>query len=478
MEAASENQKQGEASHRTKGLLRLTMACNERCPFCNVPAEDYATLTPPIADTEAELQRFLDDGADTLTISGGEPTLLRKRLIPLVERARAGGVRFVELQTNAVLIDEGYAQALAAAGVTSAFVSLLSHEPALHDRLAGLEGAWPKCLRGIDAMLDAGIRVTLNPVTARITQELVPDYISFVAARLPRVRFISMSAVQPHGRARDNIDLMPDYDVLARSIREARQRADKYGIELVNPYCGLPLCVGWDDAMEQSVEAFEARQGGWRMTPGLDNLGNKSHGPACRKCALRTRCGGAWHAYWEDRGGVGIAAPVEVVEPWTGMAQGAPAQEVLRAPGGIDAAVIRRADASGAPTVWLWTDHLSPADAAVIHGSSITDLAIELHAVEPDALRGPLSAVRRLVALGRHLQPAMRVRVWAGLRLPVGVQPAAAFRAASLALAVGVDGVRLLDGRRQAKLAELLRQQHPTADVVALDSVPLSAMDA
>ena len=29
-----------EQSHRTKGLLRLTMACNEQCPFCNVPAED------------------------------------------------------------------------------------------------------------------------------------------------------------------------------------------------------------------------------------------------------------------------------------------------------------------------------------------------------------------------------------------------------------------------------------------------------
>ena len=35
-----------EDSHRTKGLLRLTMACNERCPFCNVPAEDYARPTP------------------------------------------------------------------------------------------------------------------------------------------------------------------------------------------------------------------------------------------------------------------------------------------------------------------------------------------------------------------------------------------------------------------------------------------------
>lgn len=477
MDTDAESRPAGEASHRTKGLLRLTMACNERCPFCNVPAEDYPSLTPPMADTEAELQRFLDDGADTLTISGGEPTLLRKRLIPLVERARAGGIRYVELQTNAVLIDGPYAQALAAAGVTSAFVSFLSHVPELHDTLAGLAGAYPKCLRGIDAMLDAGIRVTLNPVTARITQHLVADYIDFVAERLPRVRFISMSAVQPHGRAREDFSLLPDYAILAESIRKARERAAVHGIEMVNPYCGLPLCVGWDDAIEQSVEAFEARDGGWRTTPGLDNIGNKSQGEPCRRCAVRTRCGGAWHAYWDERGGSGIHAPVEIVEPWVEGAAQAPAQEVLRAPGGATPSLLARAAASGAPTVWLWTDHLGAADVTALHASRVTDLAVELSAVEPDALREPLAVVRRLVQASRAGQPAMRLRVFVGFHLPRETSPTAVFRAASLALAVGVDGIRFLDGGRWRRLVDIVLQQHPGADVAAITSVPLTLMD-
>ena len=65
----------------------------------------------------------------------------------------------------------------------------------------GLEGAFGRCLAGIDALLDAGVRVALNPVTAACTQARVADYVDFVAARLPRVRSISLSAVQPHGRA-------------------------------------------------------------------------------------------------------------------------------------------------------------------------------------------------------------------------------------------------------------------------------------
>jgi len=234
-----------EASDRTKGLLRLTMACNERCPFCNVPFEDYAVVTPPAVEIAAQLEAFLASGEKTLTISGGEPTLYRKRLVALIAEARGRGVPFVELQTNAVLVDVAYASELAAAGLTSAFVSLLSDQPALHDELAGLADAFDACLRGIDALLDAGVRVVLNPVTARQTQARVADYVRFVASRLPRVESISLSAVQPHGRAKNNLELLPDYAVLGASVREARDAALAPNKRLLNPYSPQPHTNGW-----------------------------------------------------------------------------------------------------------------------------------------------------------------------------------------------------------------------------------------
>ncbi len=447
----------GEESHRTKGLLRLTMACNERCPFCNVPAEDYDRLTPPEDETLAELQRFLDEGSETLTISGGEPTLLRKRLLRVIAEARAGTVRFVELQTNAVLIDDRYAGQLAEAGLTSAFVSFLSHVPEHHDALAGLEGAYDRCLRGIDALLDHGVHVTLNPVTAQRTQELVPDYIDFVARRLPRVRFISMSAVQPHGRARHNLELLPDYAVLRRTIPEARDRATQHGIEMVNPYCGLPLCVGWSDDLEHSVEAFEARGGGWRLTPGLDNLGNKSHGAACDRCVYRTRCGGAWHAYWDVRGGSGIAPPVALVEPWHPDAEGAAQQIVVAAPGGPVEATWRELALARTPTVWLWTDRLGAGDAGRLMDSPVTDLALELGSVDPAELKRTLQVARRVARAGRALQPQTRVRIRLGLRPSAETNPSAVHRTLSLGAAIGVDALRVLArGARWQRLAELI----------------------
>jgi MoaA/NifB/PqqE/SkfB family radical SAM enzyme len=444
-----------EASHRTKGLLRLTMACNERCPFCNVPVEDYARPTPPDAEVGAELRAFVASGAQTLTISGGEPTLLRRRLVAVVAEARASGVPFVELQTNAILVDPAYAAALAAAGVTSAFVSLLSHTAALHDELAGLSGAFSRCLAGVDALLDAGIRVTLNPVTARQTERHVAAYVDFVATRLPRVRSISLSAVQPHGRARADLELLPDYAVLASSVRDARVRAAAAGIELLNPYCGLPLCVGWEDGLDASVEAIEAASGGWRETPGIENRDDKRHGPPCRGCALRTRCGGAWHAYWDVRGGSGLVAPLRVVEPWS--------------PGGTSAAgqavASELADLVGtAPTLWLWTDRLGRGCATALLASPCTDLALDVGAEALFADRITLRELRVVQRANLARQAPRRLRVHLGVR-PNGDAHAVG-RVAELAVALGVDAVRVLSpDARWVGVVRALAPRYPSLDL-------------
>ena len=440
-----------ESSHRTKGLLRLTMACNERCPFCNVPVEDYPEPTPAEEASMRELDEFVASGEGTLTISGGEPTLLRKRLVRLVVAARARGIANVEVQTNAVLVTPDYARELANAGVTSAFVSLLSHVGTHHDALAGLEGAFDKCLAGIDNMLDAGIEVTLNPVVARRTQALLPGYFRFVANRLPRVRAVSLSAVQPPGRAARDLDLLPDYDVLGPKVIEALGDAEARGIRVLNPYCGLPACVGWDDALDRSVEAIEARAGGWRATPGLENTGDKVHGPPCRRCTFRPVCGGAWRAYWEVRGGAGIASPSVLVEPWEGQGMD---QAVVR---GFGAPVAEALAAATTPTVWYWTDRLSPGDAAL----PFTHLALELNAARLD-----VNQLKHLRAIaGRPVHVALRV----------GNDPLDLGAMLQVLSGLGVTTVVLVGPPQWAPMEVALRAAFPKLDVRRVDPPPRGA---
>ncbi|HND28496.1 MAG TPA: radical SAM protein [Myxococcota bacterium] len=419
------------------------MVCNERCPFCNVPAEDFSARPMPIADIRAQIQDFVATGQQTLTISGGEPTLLKRLLLQSIAEARVAGLPFVELQTNAVLIDGDYAAALKEAGLTSAFVSLLSDVPVLHDQLAGLPGAFPRCVAGIEALLDQGIAVTLNPVTAAVTAARVPDYVDFVAGRLSGVQTISLSAVQPHGRAAKNLDLLPDYAVLGPAIREARRRAAQHGLTLLNPYCGLPRCVGWEDG-EHCAEAAEAAEQDYQA-PNVENVqANKLQGPPCRDCGLRTRCGGAWRAYWERWGASGLRAPLPRRTPWEGG-------EAIRA-------FARNFPEGWAtdprPGLFLWLDRLAAEDLEAVQRATLRDLAVE--GWDRETLRG----LRRLLATPSPL-PQRQLRVaWllspdAGLLERIG-----------LLSVIGVDTVFLqgTDGRLAA-LAARLREQFPSMTI-------------
>ncbi len=417
------------------------MACNERCPFCNVPVEDYKTPTLPMEILQEQLQAFVASGEQTLVISGGEPTLLRRRLLQLIRDAQDGGIPFVELQTNATLIDDEYASALREAGLTSAFVSLLSHIPAHHDFMTGLDGAFETCIKGIRALLDQDIRVTLNPVIAQRTQALVGAYIDFIAEQFPRIRSISLSAVQPHGRAAEDPSLLPDYGILATHVRAARQRASMHNIELLNPYCGLPLCIGWENDLDASVEAIEA-VAALHIPPGVDNRGNKSQRGPCQQCALRTRCGGAWHAYWTHHDGAGIKAPLHSVVPWLASGVDSPGQTIVSSNQCFNDSHWDAARTATTPTVWMWAERLEQGDARRLLESGCTDLAVDFDLSQAQGHIETIRELRRVQRVTALAPPQRQIRIHLGWS-PMPEPTTATEADTAFALAAGLGAATL-----------------------------------
>ncbi|MDE2492212.1 MAG: radical SAM protein [Elusimicrobia bacterium] len=276
-------------------LLRLGLACDAECLFCNVPAESHPGPARLSAEEAGrEIERLAAEGVKRLELSGGEPAL-RPDLERLVARARAAGFERVQLQTNGIaLARPGRADALRRAGLTDAFVALHSHRSRVHDGLARRTGAWDACVRAIAGLLAAGVRVVLNPVVTTIQQSELSAYMDFVARDLAGVESVSLSVVQPHGRAAAHPRLVPRYGELSPLVAEALDAADARGLRVVNPFCGLPLCVGgWSRRLERCVEWCESALG---REPGG---GMKVRPPSCAPCVLRARCGGAWPRYLE-----------------------------------------------------------------------------------------------------------------------------------------------------------------------------------
>jgi MoaA/NifB/PqqE/SkfB family radical SAM enzyme len=279
-------------------MLRLGKQCNAACLFCNIPSDCGFVEEMKLL----EIKRMIDRLAKTqkyfrLDISGGEPTLY-KNLAVIVNYAKTKGAVTVEIQTNGILLsDRKYVQSLKKSGLSIFFVGLHASHAAIHDRLVGVNGAFDKCIRGIKNALNVGLEVVLNPVLTRYNYKNAPQYIKFIKNNFPDIRFISLSVVQPRGRAQNNREIVPRYKDISTSIQTTLRLASRYGIILNNPYCGVPFCIGgWHNVLTQCVEYCE-QQLMVRKIDSIETNKDKIKGIQCGFCELKNSCGGVWKEY-------------------------------------------------------------------------------------------------------------------------------------------------------------------------------------
>lgn len=280
-------------------LLRLGLTCNAKCLFCNVPSELYSLKEMSTHEAKAEIERLILLNKNMrLDITGGEPTI-RKDLTEVVKYASKKGVKTIQVQTNGILLsNKSYVKDLKAAGLNKIFVGLHSHIPKIHDCLVGLNSAFKKCIKGIKNSLESDIEVILNPVITLKNYKGLPNYIKFIKENFSQIRSISLSVVQPRGRAWVNRYLVPRYEMISPYIKEALYFGNKHRLIINNPYCGVPLCIGgWYQYLEQCVEYCENIL---KMRKGIRDIcvnQNKIKAAHCVKCDLNDFCNGVWREY-------------------------------------------------------------------------------------------------------------------------------------------------------------------------------------
>ncbi len=156
--------------HITYLRLSLTDRCDFRCVYCMVEQPEFLPKAELLSLEEIErvCAAFMRKGIERIRITGGEP-LVRRGAIGLIERLGAwigaGGLKELTLTTNGSQLVR-FAKPLAAAGVKRINVSLDTRDP---DKFRALTrwGEVVKVLAGIDAALDAGLKVKINTVALK-----------------------------------------------------------------------------------------------------------------------------------------------------------------------------------------------------------------------------------------------------------------------------------------------------------------------
>jgi MoaA/NifB/PqqE/SkfB family radical SAM enzyme len=124
--------------------------CNSRCDGCE--PEPCPPLTPDAVRAVVAAAR----PAVVVLTGPGEPTL-RRDLAELVHAARQGGAARVALVTNGrMLAYPGAASTVAGLRLDAVAVTLLDPDPAVHDRIARVEGAFVQTLAGARNLARAG----------------------------------------------------------------------------------------------------------------------------------------------------------------------------------------------------------------------------------------------------------------------------------------------------------------------------------
>jgi molybdenum cofactor biosynthesis enzyme MoaA len=254
---------------RSETLL-VTRRCTERCVSCDrVDPRARPEHDPPLALLEQQLRTARERGAAELVLSGGEPTL-RADLSALVRAAVGAGFSRVRLETNANRIGARLARELADAGLHEATVSFLAADPGRHRALAGVSSDPRAILRGMRALLDAGVRVGVRlpivagapPAAARLRGLVaaMPGLGPFVLAPLPHA----------------------DRSTLADELGDAMRAAESLGVEL-EPSREHPLAPC---GPELPPRARRLLSHVLRERPGPRNTAHE----ACATCALSTLC--------------------------------------------------------------------------------------------------------------------------------------------------------------------------------------------
>ncbi|MFH1540014.1 MAG: radical SAM protein [bacterium] len=288
-------------------LLRITFACNQACIFCNTYHMKKNNDT--CRDVLVACKNATGTGMIPL-FTGGEPTIHRD-IIKMIHIARETGHRRVGIQTNAVLMaDESFAGKLRKAGLTFAILSLHSHDENTSDAITGAPGTFARTMRGISNLISEGVDIIINHVLCSVNYRDAERFIDFVNETIiekmgchatEEYGFLSLSFVQPMGRAHGAKDVVPKLSEAGPFFAAALRRANELGITITNPGCGVPVCF------TPGLEAYSSEYhlllrrmydvGTFRV-----NMTRKVKSKQCAGCAYDRLCLGVWESYSEMYG--------------------------------------------------------------------------------------------------------------------------------------------------------------------------------
>jgi radical SAM protein with 4Fe4S-binding SPASM domain len=298
----------------------VTRKCNLRCDYCFVGwARDWTSTMPP-----AVAQQIIEEGAGlfpVLHFTGGEP-FAYSALFALIEAGLRLPYTEILINTNGTLLTPERVARLAAYGPRLHLSVSLDGPVHLHDPVRA-RGRYREAVQGLDALLAAGVHVTVMTVVTAAVLQVLATFIGDLYRAHPGIVGVTLFpvGVGPEGSQKPGVKLSPlppsALQELALTVALLYHSGYNVGVAaypILNPLLtayGYPqsrlyqctagrgrVCVHADLTVSTCHPVKDPVYGTWK--PGL--LRRLQHFPAhrqmatrnfdgCRTCTLQEACG-------------------------------------------------------------------------------------------------------------------------------------------------------------------------------------------
>jgi His-Xaa-Ser system radical SAM maturase HxsC len=264
--------------------LFMTERCSSNCLMCSQPPKDKDDAEQ-FTEINLELLRLMRPNVTHLTITGGEPTLLRDRLFRILRALREALPNTdVHMLTNGRLFaspsfTQDFGKSIPPRLVLG--IPLYSDYAPSHDYIVQAKHAFDQTVMGLHQLARHNIPVEIRIVLHRLTIPRLAHLAEYVCRNFPFVVHVALMGLEPTGYTPRNKEIL-----------------------WIDP-------VEYQDKLEEAVEVFDSR--GMNVSiynsqlcllrPSLWTFARKSisdwkniYLPECRACNIVERCGGLFQS--------------------------------------------------------------------------------------------------------------------------------------------------------------------------------------
>ena len=263
----------------------VTNQCNSNCIMC--PDSDAVRNTKENPDIKKLLEqiRCIPDDTKHITITGGEPGLLKENLLKLLEECKRylPNTEFLILTNGRVFSNTDFTNKLEESipNNTRIAIPIYADNEELHDEITRVKGSFRQAVVGIKKLIEKNIDVEIRVVVLKKNYKYLEKIANFIVKELPEVKMVNIMALEMTGNAYKNREqVWINFGEVKEYLYKACITIIKSGI-ITNLY-NFPLC-NLDERLysvaHRSITDYKIR-----------------YKEKCEECRAKENCGGFFNS--------------------------------------------------------------------------------------------------------------------------------------------------------------------------------------